>query len=238
MLSTFKLSLKRYLHQRLGIPYSKHGEPVLLARHLKEGKPITLIDVGACNGDFTEAIEKYCGIKMAVLIEPLPGKAHELRRRFHFPKYHVFECVLSSHEGIVSFEINDFRPTSSILKIRRGIPELAEVNLGSGQTIEREACTLDGILSDIGMAEIDLLKLDVQGAEHLVLRGGSESLQSTSMIWIEVSYKSLYKGSCTFFEVYSFLQEHGFGLYEMEDAFRGPAGELLQSDALFIRKNS
>jgi FkbM family methyltransferase len=221
----------------LGIHYSKHGEPVSLSRHLREGEPITLIDVGAYNGDFTEAIDKYCGIKMAVLIEPLPEKAHELRRRFHFPKYRVFECVLSSHEGIVSFEINEFQPTSSILKIKRGISELPEVNLGSGRTIQRNAFTLDGIVSNVGMTEIDLLKLDVQGAEHLVLMGGSESLQSTSMIWIEVSYKSLYEDSCTFSDVYSFLQENGFELYELEEAFRGPAGELLQSNALFIRGN-
>ena len=236
MLSAFKLLLKRYPHKRLGGHHSKHGEPLLLARHLKRGKPIRLIDVGAYNGDFTDTIEKYCGIETGVLIEPLPGKAHELRNRFHLPKYHVFECVLASHEGIVSFEINEFQPTSSILKIKRGIAELAEVSLGPGHTIQRNAFTLDGIVSQVGMMEIDLLKLDVQGAEQLVLSGGSESLKFTSMIWIEVSYKPLYEGSCTFFDVYSFLLEHEFQLYELGDGFRGPSGELLQSDALFIRK--
>jgi FkbM family methyltransferase len=236
MLSILELLFKKYLHKRSGTHYLRNGEPVLLVRHLRKGKPISLIDVGAYNGDFTDAIEKYCGIEIGVLIEPLPEKAHELRRRFHLPKYHVFECVLSCCDGIVPLEINEFQPTSSILRIKRGIPELAGVSLGSGHTIQRDAFTLDGIVSQVGMKEIDLLKLDVQGAEQLVLRGGPESLKSTSMIWIEVSYKPLYEGSCTFFDVYSFLHEHGFRLYEIGDAFRGPSGELLQSDALFICK--
>ena len=235
MIGTFKRSLKRYLYRKLGIQYSKHGEPVSLSRYLKEGKPVTLVDVGAYKGEFAEAIDKYCGIKMAVLIEPLPEKADELRRRFHFPKYRIFECVLSSHEGEVPFEINEFKPTSSILRIKRDISELTQINLGSAQTIQRNAFTLDWILSNVGMAEIDLLKLDVQGAEHLVLMGARESLRSTSMIWIEVSYKPLYEGSCTFFDVNRFLEEYGFRLCELEEAFRGPAGELLQSNALFVR---
>jgi len=237
MLNTLKLSFKKYLHKRLGTFYSTHGEPVLLARHVREGNPISLIDVGAYNGDFTVAMEKYCGIKIGVLIEPLPEKAHELRRRFHLPKYHVFECVLSCSDGIAPLEINEFQPTSSILRIKRGIPELAGVGLGPGHTIQRNAFTLDGIVSQVGMKEIDLLKLDVQGAEQLVLTGASKSLKSTSMIWIEVSYKALYEGSCTFIDVYTFLYEHGFRLYELGDAFRGPSGELLQSDALFIHKD-
>lgn len=215
-----------------------YGEPILLTKYLKKGQPITLIDVGAHNGDFTNALAKYYGIERGILIEPLPHKAARLIDRFNDKKYHVFDCVLSSKEGdFVSFEVNSAEATSSLLRIKRSMPELSDISLGDGKLIQCKSRTLDSIVLETNFERIDLLKIDVQGAEQLVLAGGRLALLSTKMIWIEVSYKPLYEGSCTFFEIYDILNKSGFRLVDLEPVFRGPDRELLQSDALFIKEH-
>jgi hypothetical protein len=94
---------------------------------------------------------------------------------------------------------------------------------------------LDDLVSTVRFPRIDLLKLDVQGAEHLVLAGAPETLRRTRLIWTEVSFVRLYDGSCLFHELHGQLRKSGFALAELEGGFRSPTKELLQADALFTR---
>jgi len=42
----------------------------------------------------------------------------------------------------------------------------------------------------------------------------------------------LYDESCLYNEAIDLLAQNGFSLYEVEAGFRGPAGQLMQADAL------
>lgn len=233
--SRLKSKAKKHIMARLRVPQSAHGEPVLLAKHLERDKSIILVDVGAHDGEFTASIDRYCGVLTGILIEPLAHKAEALRNRFQLPQFWIFDCAVSAEAGPVEFEINDYEPTSSILHIKRGLPELAGVPLGDVSRLLMQAKTLDDIMAETGLDRVDLLKIDVQGAEHLVLRGAAETLTRVRMVWIEVSFKPLYELSCTFPEVHDLLTRFGFKLFEIEPGFRAPDGELLQADALFMR---
>ena len=238
MVRRVKSLIKERVLKQLHIPYSRHGLPLPLLRFLSKGTPITLIDVGAHRGDFTEMVSKHADIGKAVLVEPITELAQHLQEKFKRHGYSIFNCVLSDKAGLVEFEINEAAATSSMLKIYRDIPELANVRLGNPKAIQSQARTLDEVACEAGVETVDLLKIDVQGAEHLVLRGGIETLKMTSLIWIEVSFKPLYEQASTFFEIYEMLGSSGFILNELEPVFRAPDGELLQSDALFVKKSA
>ena len=47
--------------------------------------------------------------------------------------------------------------------------------------------TIDKILEEKGIEHVDFLKIDVQGAELLVLDGAKKTLQNTEFILLEVS---------------------------------------------------
>ena len=236
MVSRIKVLIKEALLKRMNIPYSRYGLPVSLLQHMQTVTPITVIDVGAHRGNFVEVVSKYSNIGRAILAEPIPDLANFLGNKFKDKGYSVVNCALSDKSGQVEFEINEETATSSILSIKRNMSELAEVPLGSPKKIMCKTRTLDDVVNEANLDRVDLLKIDVQGAEHLVLKGGAETLKKTAMIWIEVSFKPLYENSSTFFEIYTMLNNSGFIFKSLEPVFHAPNGELLQSDALFVKR--
>jgi FkbM family methyltransferase len=235
MVRSLKNLLKGWIYRRAGVPFNPYSVPYALGKHLKLREPISLIDVGAHRGEFTRSLSAMCGITRGVLVEPQPDKAALLRRLFTAPRFQVVEAALNDRPGEVELEINAFDATTSILKTRRDLPELRGLDVSVGAKIKCRTLTLDVVYADNGFEQLDLLKLDVQGAEHLVIRGGVESLANTRMVWTEVSFESLYENSCLYHEIFDTLKAAGFGLFELEPGFRSPEGKLVQADALFIR---
>ncbi|MGL5889966.1 MAG: FkbM family methyltransferase, partial [Bacteroidia bacterium] len=97
------------------------------------------------------------------------------------------------------------------------------------------AAPLDQVLEGDNR-NVDFLKIDVQGAELLVLRGAVNTLKQTSYVWVEVSFKPLYEHSTTFDEIYQFMNANNFQLISMLEGYRNKNGELLQADCLFQQK--
>jgi FkbM family methyltransferase len=235
MLSPFKKLVKRYIFSKAGIDFNPYGVPYALGKYLAHLSNLTLIDVGASRGDFIRSVDQMCGVAHGVLVELQPERARELRSEFREPRFDVLECALSNRPGQLEVEINHDDLTTSILPTKRDLPEVAAIDVRSKGTIVCESLTLDMVADRVGMRNLDLLKLDVQGAEHLVIEGGTNTLSRTKMIWTELSFVSLYDGSCLYSDIVSILQRMGFALFELTPVFRGPRGELLQSDALFMR---
>ena len=52
------------------------------------------------------------------------------------------------------------------------------VRVGPGEYIETRLTTLDGLIEELGLDSIDILKIDVEGAEMEVLKGGENALKS------------------------------------------------------------
>jgi FkbM family methyltransferase len=238
MVPKLKLLIREFACDRLHIPYQKNGIPFSLLRHLEKKQPVVLIDVGAHEGDFTAAVSSHSGITRGVLVEPLPQKVASLQKRFVLPTYQVFACALSSRTGMTDFEVNEFDATSSLLKMQRHMPELTAVSYGEPKNIKCHTRTLDDLVAEANINWVHLLKIDVQGAEHLVIQGATNILKTTSMVWTEVSFKPLYEMSTSFSEIYELLGKANFKLVELEPGFRAPDGELLQADALFINSAS
>ncbi len=70
--------------------------------------------------------------------------------------------------------------------------------------------TLDGLLAEIDFAPVDVLVVDVQGAELLVLRGASATLAQAKALVCEVSTLPLYEGGVLFPELREHLAGYGF----------------------------
>jgi FkbM family methyltransferase len=94
---------------------------------------------------------------------------------------------------------------------------------------------------------VDFLKLDVQGAELMVLQGAEQTLRRTAVIHCEVEFAPIYAGQPLYCEIHSFLVSHGFALIDLLVSHRYsyivPSGRnerdrLLWGDAVFFREEA
>jgi FkbM family methyltransferase len=103
-------------------------------------------------------------------------------------------------------------------------------------------------LDDLDVDDFDLVKLDVQGAELMVLQNGRQRLRDAVAVHTEVSFVPLYVGQPTFGEVDLELRTQGFVPHSMHDVKRwaiaptifgdniyNPGNQLLEADIVYIR---
>jgi hypothetical protein len=115
----------------------------------------------------------------------------------------------------------------------------------AAQVIERvlvQARRLDDIAE---IQHLDFLKLDVQGAELAVFRGGKAKLAETVAIQTEVSFMTLYKDQPTLGDIDSELRSQGFlphcfaaiKLWPIAPCVdpRQPLNQLLEADMVYVR---
>lgn len=93
-------------------------------------------------------------------------------------------------------------------------------------------------LDDIVIGDYDFIKLDVQGAELDVLRGGMRTLGSAKWVLMEVAVEKYNDGAPLWDDVVKFMDEKGFDLStEIGDIIHPIGRHLIQKDVLFIRRN-
>lgn len=125
------------------------------------------LDVGAHAGSILRIMLNHAPQGHHVAVEPLPAFAEQLR--VDFPQVEVRELALSDNTGKTTFEYAVTSPGFSGLRRRRYERPDEEV-----RTITVETGRLDDIVPLD--RDIALVKIDVEGGELQVLRGGLRTL--------------------------------------------------------------
>jgi FkbM family methyltransferase len=199
----------------------------------------TVIDIGAHSGEFSSAIRAVLTGVQVYAFEPLADCFEDLRGKFEGdPRYRAFHVALGEQRGQVKFWRSEFSKSSSVLPMadmhKLEFPWSSEL-----VPIDTQIAALDDFLQDIKLAPKVLLKLDVQGYEDRVIRGGIAMLRNVDYILTEVSFRSLYEGQASFDDVYEMLKKQGFSYRGNVDQLLSAAdGSVLQADALFVRNTA
>jgi len=193
-----------------------------------------IIDVGAYTGETAEWFSEIFPNATVLAIEPFPES---------FALLHARSCVNSrikpfcfaatSFDGSVQLNSNAIAHTNGIYSINPESTDsiaLAEANNEGGQRLKSsidqitvKARTLNSFIVEQGISGvIDLLKIDVQGAEIDVLNGSKSVLDRVRTVLIEISLYDYYVRSSSIGEVESFLSPHGFSLWSVTDISRNP----------------
>jgi FkbM family methyltransferase len=237
MLQSLRRKIKHSLLDRWRVPHSPiSGVPPCVFQRFRNLGPITLVDIGAHKGWFTTGMNSVCSVKDALLIEPIGALAQELASDPALSDYRILDCAVSDFDGEIEMKIFPEAPyMSSVLTLDRSVDDVAETAKTNAVCVLRPARKLDTIAAGFAPTAIDLIKIDVQGLEHLVINGGRETLSRTKAVYTEVSFRPIYLGSSLFFDIHALLQTHGFMMIDLEPGFRSRSGELLQADALFVK---
>lgn len=148
--------------------------------------------------------------------------------------HRLFVCA---SEGMTSI----LEPNFDVLDLFNGYSDWARVR--SVETVN--TVRLDDVPH---IQNVDLLKLDIQGAELLALKNASRCLSSAVAIHTEVEFLPMYRNQPQFSEVELFLRQQGFVLHKfvplaartirplsVPSSTNQLIGQLLWADALFIR---
>jgi protein O-GlcNAc transferase len=94
-------------------------------------------------------------------------------------------------------------------------------------------------------AGCQILKLDIQGGELDVLRGGTTTLATTLVVFVEVEFFPVYMGQPLFPEVHAYLESQGFEFLDLiapgYGSYRaanhgGACSRLLWANGLYVRR--
>jgi FkbM family methyltransferase len=147
----------------------------LLRRFLREGD--TFFDVGANLGYYTCTAARVCGPSGQVhAFEPQARMVAHLRESLRLNGFAAgarvcHAAVSARHGGTIPlfFAQDPLQQTS--------VPSLFQHEwLAGGSREDVPAVSLDGYIRDHGIARVDLVKLDVEGAELMVLEGLRDTL--------------------------------------------------------------
>jgi FkbM family methyltransferase len=205
-------------------------------RHLPRVTYRYVIDAGANRGAFTDAFLRLHQAERVVLVEPIPELAQKLRAKYAGdPRIAVVAAALSDHDGEAQFEINRSDASSSLLPIDPRNSKWFARDLKVAATIRVPILTLSQLMAREKLETVDLLKLDLQGAERLALTGGAEILDRVRVIYTEVFFEQLYAGAWLFWDTNEFLSGRGFKLCGLSNIVHAADGDLVQANATFRR---
>lgn len=182
-----------------------------------------IVDVGANIGQFNFFSRHYLQASRVISVEPLEGSFAILALNTDKPG-DCYRCALSDRNGVKKMYVP--QRSSSLSSY---IPESGSA---SDASCEVESRTLDHFFATLGISHIDLLKIDTEGSECDVIRGGVSTLVKCAFVTIEMS--AFRASSGNLFLTGKLIEEAGFRLLALSHC----AGDQPAAvDGLFVRLN-
>lgn len=153
----------------------------------RDGKVI--LDVGANHGDFSLAALEWCPLARVFAFEVNPSVIPGLERKEHSLSGRLkIETVAAwSSEGKMEFQtLDNCDQTGSLTGFSDKYREVTE-SKGELKCFKVPLITLDAWAADQQISEVDILKVDVEGAERHVCQGGQALLNRCQAMICEIS---------------------------------------------------
>ena len=178
---------------------------------------LRIADVGAMwtgpDADRYARLEKALPCEI-IGFEPVASEYHRLVAQ-NRPQHRYFPYMIGDgtartfYECNVPFTSSLFEPDLAMAENFEHLAECFQVI----RTHQVRTVRLDDIPE---MADVDFLKVDVQGGEILVLQGALECLKAVLIVDVEVDFIPLYKNQPLFADVDALLRSRGFMLHQIQ----------------------
>ena len=189
-------------------------------------EPKNILDIGANKGKWTLEIKKKVFPKAEyTLIEAIDYEELEKLSVKH-DNINYKNILLDEIERLVTWY--EKRNTGdSIFKENTGY-------FDDCKEIKRSATTLDLVFNKNEVFE--LIKIDCQGAEIPILKGGNRLIQKSSVIILEVPFMGEYNiGAPNFYEHINYMENIGYRVFDIVELHRVD-NILIQIDIIFIKQ--
>lgn len=196
-----------------------------------------IFDVGANVG---QSIARYCDDFPECRLhcfEPNPEAFEKLNLLFNASSnVRLNNFALADFTGNASFFATRLTELSSLLQPESWLCALSNDDKYEAKELCVPCKTLDQYCQEIKVDWIDILKIDVQGAEPKVLKGGQQMLSNNriGMIYLEVMLAETYVGQATLAQILNLLETYQYRLWDLIPFTYTSAGAAWTANALFV----
>ncbi len=193
----------------------------------------TFIDIGALDGNVSKVINYISPQTDIYAFEPLKQKISLIKSKIKSNKFIVENLALTDYTGNKNFYEYNFLAASSFLKPN---PKIHNKYVAKNYSVE--VTTLDRYFSNKKLKKPIFIKMDTEGTEDLIIKGGQKLLKQASLIIVETGFVETWKNSCFFEDIYTGLTKLGF-IYKgrMQDSYFYPLFEpMAHENSIFIKK--
>lgn len=218
-------------------PIFSFASYTIVSRLKKFGvEPRSIVDIGANAGQFSVASLMIFKAKTIFVFEPNNSEIPLLNKNLkNFSNVQIENLAITDFDGFALFNVNSDSQVSSLLELGKDREKLFPTSVIS-KKVKIKTTKLDSFFKNKHLSKPILLKIDVQGAEDKVIRGGKKFLKDVQWIVIEVSFSELYKGEFTFNEINNLLQLNKFKFVKPLNLHYAPDfSEIIEMDLLFVR---
>jgi FkbM family methyltransferase len=198
----------------------------------------TVLDIGANTGQFAVTINALLPEATIYSFEPIPDCFEQLNKRMlNVKNFTSLNIALGDDSSQVQFELNSYSPSSSFLSMS-DLHKTVYPFTKKSQLIDVKVKTLDTVAETLDINAPIFVKLDVQGYEEKVIRGGEKTIKNAKIIMVEILFETLYEEQAVFDNIYRTLVDWEFEYKGIvEQAYNPDDGKVLYADAIFIKRS-
>lgn len=194
LVGSMSIRMRRHRSVWLRGALSRDGMGLKFLRHFSEPGGI-VFDIGANIGQITRYVAQELPVERVFAFEPMPDNVVDLCRNVELApegardRITVVPCALSDRAGIVTLQLDDYMSQSAALSVvTGGLAAFGRRRFGlAPRTADVIALTIDQCVSDFGLPKPNVVKIDVEGAEALVLEGGRATFTGQNVpLYIEL----------------------------------------------------
>lgn len=232
-----KIGFKKFwLLKKDNVHYSRYQ--IFNKKWIIDLKIRNVLDIGANVGEFTLIFHHLFEAPTIHSFEPLPNCKAKLESIVATrPNITFHPYALGAKESTEILHISSHAPSSSLLDMgtlhKRDYPHSAD-----SSDVEIHCKSLDSVMGSEVFDGNLLIKIDVQGFENEVIKGGHRVFQAAKIIVIEMSIQELYDGEPGFDDLYCVLKSLGFTYHgSLKQSVSKSDESFLQCDGIFVNHN-
>ena len=159
--------------------------------------------------------------------------------KFHSdPNVHVNNLAISDEPGTFTYKVNKYQDTSSLLDANRDfLPDRYGDIYDIAYEVAIQMTTIDAYCQSKKIESIDIVKMDIQGAELKALKGAHDLLTNgkIKILFLECLFLPFYENQAFFSDLVVHLAKYNYHFhyfYNISSNFN--TGKPMYCDSIFI----
>lgn len=193
--ASFRCFLKEHMGSQIFFRGSYSGDQLTILERLLDAHGV-FVDAGANQGEFSIAAAKVVGRGRVIAFEPVTEYRQRLLENVRlngFDNVEVVPVALGEEQGWLP--IYDQQAACADGTRNEGLPSLFRTPSRSQPLEVVPVRTLDDVLAELGVEKVNVIKLDIEGAEWMALRGALKTIaQSRPTLILEIARETCRAG--------------------------------------------